>query len=388
MKPGEKAAKDYALRGTGSVRKKGKRYQYRVSIDGQRFSFSGRTPAEAQAKALEARKEHRIAATHEPTVRDWFATWLTVLRDGGRVADQTWATYARHGRLYIVPAIGDLRLDALRLSHIDTLHAYAARRVSGTTSAQIHRTLTIALNAALARGHQISAAVRTAERPRGDKRHITTLNREEIERLLAAAHNDALEAAYALAVLLGVRRGELLGLRWEHVDLERRRIRIAGNATVDRNGKRVITAPKTATARRTLPLPELCIDALRRTPRVGELVWPGRDGGPIASSTFDKRWKEMTKSAGIRPVNFHALRHTAATLALQDDRISPHIVAAMLGHSSVAFTLATYAHVTHASAEAVVDAIDSRYGPRLRVVGSSTSARSGTDDESVQKVSR
>jgi integrase len=90
----------------------------------------------------------------------------------------------------------------------------------------------------------------------------------------------------------------------------------------------------------------------------------------MASSTFDKRWKEATMRAGIRAVNFHALRHTAATLALQDDRIPPHVVAAMLGHSSVAFTLATYAHVTHASAEALVDAINARYGQLLHVVGS------------------
>jgi hypothetical protein len=71
--------------------------------------------------------------------------------------------------------------------------------------------------------------------------------------------------------------------------------------------------------------------------------------------------------AKIRPVSFHALRHTAATLALEDGQ-PPHVVAAMLGHANVATTLRLYAHVTHASTEALVDAIDARFGPRLRVL--------------------
>ena len=75
----------------------------------------------------------------------------------------------------------------------------------------------------------------------------------------------------------------------------------------------------------------------------------------------------MRTGARIRPVSFHALRHAAATLALEDGQ-PPHVVAAMLGHARVATTLRLYAHVTHASTEALVDAIDARYGPRLRVL--------------------
>jgi hypothetical protein len=100
----------------------------------------------------------------------------------------------------------------------------------------------------------------------------------------------------------------------------------------------------------------------------GDLVWPGPDGQPMPAQTlFSRRWLPMRKGARIRAVSFHALRHTAATLALEDGQ-PPHVVAAMLGHASVATTLRLYAHVTHASTEALVDAIDARYGPRLRVL--------------------
>jgi hypothetical protein len=82
---------------------------------------------------------------------------------------------------------------------------------------------------------------------------------------------------------------------------------------------------------------------------------------------YSRRWIPLRKRAKIRPGSFHALRHTAATLALEDGQ-PPHIVAAMLDHASVATTLRLYAHVTHASTAALVDAIDARFGPRLRVL--------------------
>jgi integrase len=86
-----------------------------------------------------------------------------------------------------------------------------------------------------------------------------------------------------------------------------------------------------------------------------------------AQTLFSRRWLPMRNGVRIRAVSFHALRHTAAALALEDGQ-PPHVVAAMLGHARVATTLRLYAHVTHASTEALVDAIDARYGPRLRVL--------------------
>jgi len=187
--------------------------------------------------------------------------------------------------------------------------------------------------------------------------------------LLDAARGDPFEAAYVLAVTLGMREGELLGLRWTHIDLVARRLAVVGNATRALDGTRVVTPPKTKAGKRTLRLPSVAVEALMRTARdpASDLVWPGPNGVPWPQQRFGWRWMAMRKRAGIRAVTFHALRHTAATLALEDGQ-SPHVVAAMLGHASVATTLSLYAHATDASQESLVDAIDARYGPRLRVV--------------------
>ncbi len=354
----------YARRGTGSARQRNGHWEVRKLVDGQSRSFRGETLAEAQALADAAARQPTLS-TVSPTIRDWFVEWLT--RKQTSVRPQTYFAYEAHARLHIVPAIGQVRLDAVTPAHIDKLHAELSRKVGGTTAHHVHMTLSAALNAAERRGVRITDAMRAVDPPRRANTEIKTLTREEVSRLLRAARGDPLEALYVLAVTLGIREGELLGLSWQQVDLTRRRLIIKDNATRTLDGARDITEPKTAAGRRILRLPTIAVHALARTPHMGQLVWPGPNEQPLPASTFYKRWMTIRRRAGIRPVSFHALRHTAATLAIEGGQ-PLQAVAKMLGHSTVTTTMRLYVHATDASTESLADFIDFQYGPGLRLV--------------------
>ncbi|HXZ98819.1 MAG TPA: tyrosine-type recombinase/integrase [Candidatus Binatia bacterium] len=371
-------ARKYAPRGAGSVRRNGSSWQLRVVIDGVRRSFRAPTLVEARARADAARRaaEAPRGRSQSPTLRDWLATWLAARRPDLR--PQAWRQYEIHARVWLVPVLGEVRLDELRREHWDRLvsamtqaaghGAGPPRPLSRTTVRHVSLTLRTALCHAVRHGVIAADPLAMMPAPRRAETRIPILTREEAARLVEAAVDEPFGAAYVLAVTVGLREGELLGLRWDDLDLERRTLRVRGNATNGLDGARHVTAPKTPASRRDLTLPVVAIEALAHTPRTGDLVWPGPDGGPVRAPTFVSAWRAARERAGIPPVTFHALRHTAATLALEDG--SPaHDVARMLGHSTVATTLRVSAHATDASTRALADRIDTSFGRvSLRVV--------------------
>ncbi len=338
---------------------RGKSHQVRRVVEGKSYCFSGPTQTEAQAKA-NAFAARPTTTAKSPTIEAWFVEWLT--RKKAKRAPQTVRSYESHARIHIVPLLGKVRLDALTPEHIVQLHER-----SGGMAPKVDMTLVMALNEAKRYGHRVSNAVNVVDRPEKRASTAVALSAEEAQKLIGAAQGDALEALYVLAVTLGIRQGELLALRWEDIDFETRQIHIAGNVTRQYDGSRVISKPKTAASVRTLVMPQICIDALRRTPRINDLVFPGPDGKLWVASTFYKRWEGTRNRAGIRHIRFHDLRHTADTLAL-DGGASVLTVMKAMGHKSRSMTLDRYGHLTDAAAESLADSIDARYGPRIRVL--------------------
>jgi integrase len=184
---------------------------------------------------------------------------------------------------------------------------------------------------------------------------VDTYSVAEVAELRASFATDRLAHAYELA-LVGLRRGELAGLRWADVDLEAKTIAITNNR-VSAGGRVVENDPKTAASRRLLPLPDRLVGVLRAAHRrqAAEKLALGADGGPFdyvvanevglpyAPPVVYRYWAAAVKRAGLRHLKLHGARHTAATqLAL--DGVAPAVIAAWIGHTDASFTMKLYTH--------------------------------------------
>jgi integrase len=188
----------------------------------------------------------------------------------------------------------------------------------------------------------------------------------EGKKLLDDVRDDRLSAAYVLALYLGLRRGELLGLHWSDVDLDGGSLEIR-TALQRVNGELTLTAPKTRRSERPVPLPVVCVDALRRhferqaeeREAAGEqwqetgLVFTTRRGTPIEPRNLNRHFYPIRERLGL-DIRFHDLRHTCVTLLLGLG-IPPHIVRDIVGHSALDVTMNIYAHADMTEKRAALD---------------------------------
>ena len=178
----------------------------------------------------------------------------------------------------------------------------------------------------------------------------------QARRVLKAARDERLYALYVLALCLGLRRGELLGLRWDDVDLAGEVLEIT--QTLQRVGGRLqFVPPKTDRSERAVPLPEICVDALQghRERQKAEraaawpdwdehgLVFPSRRGTPLEPDNLRRSWGRIRAAAGVEGVRLHDTRHTCVSLLLALG-VQPHVVRDIVGHSDIDVTMTIYAH--------------------------------------------
>jgi hypothetical protein len=203
------------------------------------------------------------------------------------------------------------------------------------------------------------------------------------ERILAtiACHSavklgDRLEAVYVLAVGTGMRQGDLLGLKWEDVDLEAGTVQVRRTLSTATGGGFSFGAPKTAKSRRSVKLPGAAISALKKHRRAQleermrlaglfadhGLVFASRVGTPVSRQDLVTRsFKPLLRRAGLPDVRFHDLRHTCATLLLGRG-VHAKLVQELLGHSTISVTLDTYSHVLPGMSDAAAGAMDEALG--------------------------
>lgn len=229
----------------------------------------------------------------------------------------------------------------------------------------IHGILRGAMSQAVNNGLIGSNPTANTKPPRKQKKEIQPLSAEQVLRFLRTAESDRLYAAFRLEFMTGLRLGELLALSWEDIDLSQHLIRVKRTllrvreyGETGRKTRLTYQEPKTAKARRTLPLPievTAVLEAHRATQDyerhvLGEayndnrLVFCCEDGSPMDPRNFTRRWERLLKTAGLPHVRFHDARHTFATMLLEAGEDSK-IVQELLGHSEISVTLDIYSHV-------------------------------------------
>jgi integrase len=351
--------------GEGHIRKRSDRdaWEGQLSLgDGTLKSVYGKTRQEVQQKL--ARMRHDLErglplADERQTVKRYLESWLETIEP--TLGEGTWHRHGEYVALHIIPEVGAVKLAQLTPQRVQQLYAAKlAEGLSPTTVHHLHETLHKALAAAVRLGLVARNVTELVDVPRMARHEMTPLSREETQRLLAAAaaEGDRLEALWVLAVSTGMRRGELLGLRWRDVDLEHATLHVRANLQRSRKtGEWVWKEPKTRKSRRQIALSEQAVEALRAQRRrqheerllVGpawedhDLVFANAVGGPLDAAGVYHHFLRLCQRHKLPRVRVHDLRHTCATLLLSA-RVNPKVVSEMLGHSSVAVTLDIYSH--------------------------------------------
>jgi integrase len=338
-------------------------------VDGKRRrqTVYGRTrkqAVDALQAALKAKSDGLAPAPARLTVGQYLAAeWLPAAK--ASVRPSTYESYRSIVDRHLVPAFGKTRLTALTVADVERmLRAKSAVGLSPRRCQMIRAVLRIALGRAVRNSLLPRNVATLAAAPRQERHEIEPFAPDEIRTLLAAVRGHRLEAVVVLAVSSGLRMGELLGLSWPDVDLERGSLTVrVALAKID--GAWDLVPPKSSTSRRTISMPELGVVALRahRTRQLEERLrsggtWdPSRDGHdepwnlvfatatgrPLDGPNVLRTFHGILRDAGLPRRRFHDLRHSAAT-ALLVAGVSARVVQSILGHSQISLTLGTYSH--------------------------------------------
>ncbi|MFC7243678.1 tyrosine-type recombinase/integrase [Catellatospora aurea] len=354
-----------------------------------RRHVSAKTEAEVTQKVRSLEKDRDAGRVVRPgrgwTVEKWLNHWLEHIA-APKVRANTLSGYSVAVRVHLIPGVGAHRLDKLTPEHLEKLYArMQANGSAAATAHQAHRTIRAALNQAVKRQYLARNPAVHATAPQLDDEEIEPYSIEEVQRFLSEAGKHRNSARWAIALALGLRQGEVLGLQWSDVDLDKGELRVrrsrlrpkyahgCGGTCQRKAGycpdKQQINAAtdktKSRAGRRRVGLPAELVELLEAHREEQEKeritasqlwseegwVFASPTGRPLSPNTDYREWKRLLAAAGLRDGRLHDARHTAATVLLILG-VQQRAVMGLMGWSSTGMA-ARYQHVTDPIRQAV-----------------------------------
>lgn len=339
----------------------------------KRKSYYGATRKEVSDKLDEGRaglKRGIAPVIGRQTLGQFLDTWLTdSVKPSVRPA--TWLSYDQQVRVHIKPALGHVELTKLSPQHIQR---YMNEKTTAGLSAKTVRYHRSVLAMALKQAHRwglVAQNVATlVDPPSAKKYELQTFDPAQAHKLLDTLKGERLGALFTVALSLGLRRGEALGLRWQDIDFDGRTLRVC-QALARVGHDIVISEPKTASSRRILPLPDTLAASLRERRRAqledrmaagdkwidSGLVFTSREGASIDPRTVKRHLDRILTAAGLPHCRVHDLRHFCASLLLAQG-VPLKIVSDILGHTQISITADLYTHVLPSLKQDAIGALD------------------------------
>ncbi len=325
----------------------------------------GKTQAEVKEKlreAIENSKQLDYTKEGKYTVGQWMDEWFEAYAKV-KVRPSSHQTYKGYIENHIKPNIGDIPIEKLTSLQLQKFYRRLLtegrvpriesenqpKGLSAKTVRNINQVISSAMDMAVKHKLILSNPTDGCELPKVEHKEMHTIHAEQLGAFLREAKESGVYELYYLDLATGLRRGELLGLKWEDVDLAHGVIHVRRQVyRIDGEVKEVPL--KTKNAYRNISISKDTVEMLQEMEkhRISEYVFPSPSGGPISPDSVLNMLHRVLKRAGLPAVRFHDLRHTFATLALQNG-VDIKTVSGMLGHFSAGFTLDTYAHVTTAA---------------------------------------
>lgn len=274
---------------------------------------------------------------------------------------------------HLIPNLGKIPLTELSPKRIQEFYTkslsngrlHGKGKLSPSSVLRYHQCLHCALESAVRWGWVARNAADAVHPPHSEKHAMNTLDEDGVKKLLEAAKATPYYALFHMALYTGMRRSELLALRWCDVDLLLMQASVTRSMHKLRNGSIIFKAPKSVKGRRTVALAPLTCLVLRehgekqgalyttlgKRLEESDLIFAQPDGSPLLPDSMTHAWVKLARSVGLQGIRLHDARHTHASLLLKQG-VHPKVVQERLGHASIAITLDTYSHVAPGLQEA------------------------------------